>query len=124
MLYGEFITKAMDATIVEADNGVFYLEPTWSIILLENNLDPKDISDYETDWPALNNVLKLEVEKRNAINSKKNFVIDWLYELITSQVEPTILEEETNYIKNLTEYLKANKETKINDEDWNKFTKI
>lgn len=123
MLYSEFINKAMDVTIVEAENGSWYLEPTWTVILLENNLDPENISDYATDWPALNNVLSLEVTKRNTINSKKNDVINWLYETITTQVDPMMLEEETDYLKNLTEYLKANKESKLNDEDWNKFTK-
>ena len=129
MLYGEFIKKAMDAAIVKADNGSFYLEPTWTVILLENNLDPKNVSDYETNWPALNDVLKLEVEKRNTINSKKNFVIEWLYELIVNQIDPVMLDEETEYLKALTEYMQAKSQSEsseikpeeLKDEDWNNF---
>lgn len=110
MLYSEYLDKAYEETIIQAENGLFYLEPTWKVILIENDLDPKKISDYKTDWTTICDVLKLQVEKQNAINSKKNYVIDWVYNVITSTVEPAMLEEETDYLKNVTEYLKANHE--------------
>ena len=121
MLYVEFVTKAANTVVVEADNGMFYLEPLWRAILNDNNLNVSSISDIKAKWCDIEDVLKLEVEKRNAINSLKPFVINWVYNLITASVEPAILQEETEYIKNLTEYLKTKNGSALKDEDWNRF---
>ena len=110
MLLSEFMYKAMDATIEQADNGLFYLNPMWRFILKDNQLDWSDISDNTIDKEEVEDVLKLEVEKRNAVNSLKPYVLQWVHDTITASVEPAILQEETDYLKNLTEYLKANKE--------------
>ena len=123
MLYTEFINKAIDLTIEQADNGLFYLEPMWRTILHDNQLFFDKISDFEADPEIVEDVLKLEAEKRNSINSLKPYVLNWIHDIIVSSVEPTILQEETDYIKNLTEYLKANKEAQTlkEQEDWDKF---
>ena len=123
MLYSDFIIKAKEATITQADNGLFYLEPMWRSILDDNRLYFNDVSDFEAEPSIVEDVLKLEVEKRNIVNSKKPAVLDWLYELINEQIEPAMLEEETNYLKDVTEYLKTKKEAEaVQDEDWKKFT--
>ena len=122
MLYTDFIYKAMDLTIEQADNGLFYLEPLWRDILYDNQMDVVNISDADADWGGVLDVLNLEVTKRNTINSKKPDVLNWLYDLITAQVEPAMLEEETDYIKNLIEYLKTKNDAQtLKDEDWDKF---
>ena len=124
MLYTEFINKAMDLTIEQADNGLFYLEPMWRSILNDNQLILKDVSDVKAGWADIYDILRLEVEKRNTINSKKPAVIDWLYELITAQVEPAMLAEETDYIKQVTEFMKVNHENQRladEQEQWDKF---
>ena len=121
MLYIEYINKAMDETIVEADNGLFYLEPLWRNILDNSNLNLDVISDAKVDWDEVFNVLKLEVEKRNTVNSLKPYVLRWVHDIITASVEPAIMQEETDYLKNLTEYLKANKEAQREKEEWDKF---
>ena len=110
MLLSEFMLKAMDATIEQADNGLFYLNPMWRFILEDNRLDWSNISDNVIDDEEVEDVLKLEVEKRNVVNSLKPYVVEWVHNIITASVEPAILQEETDYLKNLTEYLKANKE--------------
>ena len=111
MLYTEFINKAMNLTIEQADNGLFYLEPLWRNILYDNELDVSSISDAKADWGGVLDVLQLEVTKRNTINSKKPDVINWLFDLITAQIEPAMLQEETDYIKQVTEFMKTNHET-------------
>lgn len=110
MLYQDYIIKAEELTIEQADNGLWYLEPMWRLILHDNQMFFNDISDAEVSPAEILEILQLEVEKRNTINSKKPAVIDWLYELINSTVEPAMLQEETDYLKNLTEYLRANNE--------------
>ncbi len=107
MLYSEFISKASEITIEQADNGLFYLEPAWKGFLIDNELNVSDISDIETSWNDIQDILKLEVEKRNTINTLKPYVLNWVHDAITSTVEPAVLQEETDYIKNLMEYMKA-----------------
>lgn len=124
MLYTEFINKAIDATISQADNGTYYLEPLWRNILHDNALFFDKVSDFEAEPDIVANVLHLEVEKRNAIYSNKNFVIDWLHDLITDTLEPAMLDGENELYKTLTEYLKSKNNKLVNDEDWNNFTKI
>ena len=122
MLYTEFINKAIDLTICEADNGLFYLEPLWRNILYDNKFNVTDISDAVTDWAGIFDVLKLEVEKRNIINSKKPAVINWLYEVISAQIEPAMLQEETDFVKQVTEFMKTNHESQtIKEEEWDNF---
>jgi len=108
MLYTEFVSKAMDETIVKAENGLFYLEPMWRTILNENELTIDKISDATVTISDIKDVLKLEVEKRNTINTKRNDVYEWLFDLITATVEPAIMKEETDYIKQVVEFMQQN----------------
>lgn len=109
MLYSDFVLKAANTTIEQADNGLFYLEPMWKSLLIDNELNVSDISDIETSWSDIQDILKLEVEKRNTISTLEPYVLNWIHDIITSTVEPEVLQEETDYLKNYIEYMKANK---------------
>lgn len=118
MLVSEYINKAMDLTITQADNGMYYLEPTWFLILWNNNMRLNTITDKpKVSEDMLREILELEVKRRNTGHSKKPAVIDWLYEIITAQIEPAILAEETDYIKQVTEFMKANHEAQRSTEN-------
>lgn len=110
MLYSNFILKAKELTITQLDNGVWYLEPEWQDILYRNGLGAlDDLEDsYLSGWYDVEDILKLETDRRNAMNSKEKEVIDWVYDLITATVEPAMLQEETDYIKQVTEFMKMN----------------
>ena len=110
MLYSEYIIKAAEITIEEADNGLCYLQPMWKSYLLDNEMGIDEISDLEVSWTDILNTLKLEVEKRNTVNSLQPYIHTWLHDIITATVEPAITQAENDFIKNLTDYLKANKE--------------
>ncbi len=112
MLYSKFIYEAEQKTIHQLDNGTWYVEPEWKDIICREISDDLDgIEDsYLSDWWDIENVLRLEAEKRNAADNKKNDVINWLYDLITAKVEPAMLQEETDYIKNVIEFMKVNHE--------------
>ena len=109
MLYAEFIQRAMDETIVQADNGLWYLEPMWDSILTDCKLE---CTERRISNERLQDILKLEVEKRNTIESKKPFVLEWFYNVITSEVQPAMLAEETDYVKAVTEFMKQNHNNK------------
>lgn len=124
MLYTEFINKAINETIAQADNGLFYLEPMWKTILHDDQLFFDKISDYKIKPDEIKEVLELEVQKRNTVNSLLPDVLNWVHDIITASVEPAMLQEETDYLKNLTEYLKANKEAlEITDNNSNDIEK-
>lgn len=109
MLYSAFIRKAEELTIQQLDNGIWYLEPEWQDILFRNGLgEIDDLEDsYLDGWYTLQNILELEVKKRNCVMDKKNDVINWIYDVITATVEPAITAEESNFMKNLTDYLQV-----------------
>ncbi len=112
MFYSKFIFEAMQKTIHQLDNETWYVEPEWKDIIcrdIESNLDSLEDS-YLTDWWDVENILRLEAEKRNATDSKKKEVINWVYDLITTTVDPAMLEEENDYIKNVIEFMKVNHE--------------
>ena len=112
MLYSKFIYHAKEMTIQQLENGTWYLKPEWKdIICREIEKDLNNVEDsYLTDWWDIENVLRLEVEKRNAQDNKKKYVIDWLYDVITTTIEPAMLQEENDYIKNVIEFMKVNHE--------------
>jgi len=118
MLYSEFVFKAFDTVVTEADNGLFYLEPMWRALLQDNELDIKNISDVKASWDDIGEVLKLEVTKRNTERSVKPYVLEWLYEIITSTIEPAMLQEETDYVKAVVDFMKENhKDLPLKDTD-------
>lgn len=110
MTYSKFIFQAEQLTVKQLDNGTWYLEPEWKdLICRELESDLSNVEDnYLEDWWDVENVLQLEVERRNTQDSKKNDVINWLYDVINSTIEPAILDEENDYIRNLIEYMKLN----------------
>ena len=119
MLYSNFILKAKELTIQQLDNGVWYLEPEWQDILYRNGLGALDeLEDsHLSGWYDVEDILKLEVERRNVKDSKQKEVVDWMYDLITAAVEPAMLQEETDYIKQVTEFMKANHQLNTGDFD-------
>ena len=113
MLYSDYIHKAKELTIVYNEESLtHYLEPEWQNILYSNGLGNfNDIKDmYIEDWNDLEDVLKLEVEKRNAVSSKKNLVYDWIYSIISSTVDPLMASEENDLVQSLIELAKTKKE--------------
>lgn len=112
MLYSKFIYHAKEKTINQLDNDIWYLEPEWKDIIcreIESNLSNLEDS-YLSDWWDVENILRLEVERRNSRDSNKKEVIDWIYDIITQTVDPVMLEEETDFVKNIIEYMKTNHE--------------
>lgn len=107
MNYYEFMKKACDEVVVQAENGLYYLEPAWRVILDSAGLDCDLVKDVTLRQDQLKEYLELQVIKLNTINDKKPAVIDWLHQTVTAVVEPAMLEEETEYVKNLTEYLQT-----------------
>lgn len=114
MLYTDFIIKAKELAITQdEDTQIWYVEPEWQDILYRNGLgDLESLTDsYLSGWYDVEDILKLEAERRNIRQDKKSYVINWLYDIITTAIEPEMLSEETDFIKQMVEYIKVNKES-------------
>jgi len=110
MLYIDYIKKAKELTIGYDEESMFYyLEPEWQTILYENQLnDLESIPDMHLEgWYDLEDVLKLEVEKRNAKASKLNIVLNWIDGVINSTIDPAMLEQENDLMQSMIELAKA-----------------
>ena len=110
MWYPDFINFAVKNAITQADNGKWYLEPEWRLIINGDNVQSMQF-EGESDPRTLDqieDVLKLEVERRNISNDKTPYVMNWLHEIITTVIDPAVIQEETDYIKNVVEFMKAN----------------
>lgn len=112
MLYDVYINKAMAEVIVDDDDssGYSYLDPHYRSILIEMNMEPDIIEDRKVDWQWLREVLDLEVTRRNRVTDKSRFVADWLFSIITSTIDPAMISEENELMKNMMEYMKLNHE--------------
>lgn len=118
MLYTEFFKQASEAVILQDETtGMFFLDPHYRVTLRDWNLDPAQIEDYPTTLSELGETLKLEVKRLNAMQDKTHVVVDWLYGVITSAVQPAILAEENEYIKNMMEYMRLNASLKEKEKD-------
>lgn len=121
MLYATYMQKAKEVCIDRfVESGKWYLEPDWRIILRDNQLNNFKLQDAKIDWSIVEDVLKLEVEKRNARDNKLGYVADWLYDTLTSTVEPAMLSEETDLVKNMLELAKTNRANEKQAEEGHK----
>ena len=113
MLYAEYVRRIKDVAILLDENtGIYYLDPDWKFDIYVNDLpEPNEVkSEYALTWEDVKDILNLEVIKINKINDNKKAVIDWIYNLITSTVEPAVLQEETEYVAQMMDYLKFRNE--------------
>lgn len=110
MDYFEYMEKASKLVINELGNGIYYLEPAWRIILDGEGLQPYKVKNVKLSWEMTKEWLELQIKKLNAANDKLPEVTSWLHQVITAQIEPAVLEEETEFVKNITEYMKAKQE--------------
>ena len=119
MTYYDAVNQAIDLTVVtDEETGVSYLEPRYRSVLFDNDIGlpghvlPGDYKDEEL-WE----ILKLEVEKRNAKHNVSHALSEWAYTILTQTVDPALVSEENDLMKNIMEYLQLNQEVKEKKEE-------
>lgn len=109
MNYYDIINQAIGLVIVDAGNGLCYLEPRYKEALRIAGLDQyEDVISKEDLYEAI----KLEVERRNTCGNKMNVIAAWVAETITTVIEPAIAQEQNELMKNMLAYLERDKEVK------------
>lgn len=112
MLYDVYINKAKELVILQdEETGIWYLDPNWLHQLYTNGLEIEEISEDYIDFDTLGETFKLEVERRNLNRqSKKDAIIDWLYDIISNKVDPMIMQEQTEWMSEIIESMKFREE--------------
>ena len=114
MTYFEAMEAAIELTVVtDSISGMSYLEPNYRLLLKESGISlPND-----KDGSELYELLHLEVEKRNAKLNRLQPVLDWLYDVMTTTVDPAVTQEENELIKNVMDYMKLNSDLKVKEKE-------
>ena len=103
MNYFDIVNKAIELVIIEAKNGLAFLEPRYKEVLRGAGLMNNGIVENE----ELFEILKLEVEKRNAINNNVASIASWASTIVNSADE-AMTEQENELMKNMMEYMRNN----------------
>lgn len=121
MIYVDFMKKAEEFVLsYDEDSGLTFLEPDYYAILLGLKMDPeKDISDIPLTWAEFEKRMELEVERRNKLDDRSKYVIDWLYSVLTSAIEPAMMQQESELMKNIMDYMNLNAELKEKEKSLN-----
>ena len=129
MSYIENVNKALDVVVVtDPKSSMSYVEPLWETILTDQHLViPSDVvfdlthkgeQGYEdsvfADDPAfedlpdvfeMHEIIKAEVDKRNAINDPLRILAKSLNKMITEDVNIALEQENNDLVLNMLQYM-------------------
>ena len=107
MLFQEYFDKACAICIVD-DGDIWdsYLLPDYKVRLFQAALAPEMVSDYELNMDELTEMLKLEVERRRIVTGRSRAMIEWLYNLLTEEIDPLKEELDSTMVNDMVEYMK------------------
>lgn len=109
MNYFDIVNQAIELVVVDAGNGLSFLEPRYKKILRSAGLTEHE----ETIEPEeLYEIVKLEVDKRNAFGNQMNLIANWIADVITEVVEPARMQQENEFMQNMLAYLQRDQQVK------------
>jgi len=108
MLYSEYMDKVKEIALLTNENtGLTYIRPDYEYILNAGELKLEDVSDFDdVSKEIVYRQLLLERDMRNAQQDKTPVVMQWLYDVISTVVEPAIIEEQNKLIQDMLAYRK------------------
>lgn len=110
MLYAEYMMKVKEACLEQwEENGQWYILPDWKRRLDDLELYPDEdvISDWvNVMWADVKEELDCEVQMRNARQDKWPILGEILYKMLTTEIEPQVIQEQNELLKNVQEYMK------------------
>lgn len=108
MLYKEYMDKVKEiALLTDEKTGLTFIRPDYEYALEVEAIKMDDISDFETATRAgVYRQLLLERDMRNAQQDKTPIVMQWIYDVISTVVEPAMVEEQNKLIADMLAYRK------------------
>lgn len=108
MLYIDYMNKVKEiALITDEDSGITYIKPDYEYALTVAGLDLDDVEDFENvNRTIVYRQLLLERDMLNARNDKTPYVVQWIYDVIHSVIDPALVEEQDKLMRDMIEYRK------------------
>ena len=108
MLYSEYMDKVKEIALITSEkNGLTYIRPDYEYLLAASDLSLDDVTDFENvTRTVVYRQLILERDMRNAQHDLSPVVMQWLHDVISTVVEPAIVEQQNQLIKDVLEYRK------------------
>lgn len=109
MIYSEYMDKVKEMALITSEkNGLTYIRPDYEYILISSTeCKMSDVSDFENlTIDTIHRQLQLECDMRNTQNNLVPVIAQWISDIITTVVEPAIVEEQNKLIKDMLEYRK------------------
>lgn len=108
MLYQEYMDEVKKITLITNEtNGLTYIRPDYEYVLASGDLKLSDVTDFPT--ASVDTVYKqliLERDMRNANVDKMPLIAEWIHAVINTVIEPAIVEQQNQLIKDMIEYRK------------------
>lgn len=108
MLYSEYMDKVKSIALLTNENtGLTYVRPDYEYMLSTMGFTLDDVTDFQcATTETVYKQLLLERDMRNAQMDKTPVIMQWAYDVISTVVEPAIVEEQNKLIKDMLEYRK------------------
>lgn len=108
MLYYEYMDKVKElALVTNENNGLTYIRPDYEYLLSASGLSLDDVTDFnKASDSVVHRQLLLERDMRNAQRDLSPVVMQWLHDVISTVVEPAIVEQQNQLIKDMLAYQK------------------
>ena len=108
MLYSEYMDQVKEiALLVNGTNGMTYIRPDYAYVLASSEIKLSDITDFDgVNEQIVLEHLKLERDMLNTQMDQSPIVMQWLSDVISTVVEPTIIDQQNKLIKDMIEYRK------------------
>lgn len=108
MLYSEYMDKVKSVALLTNENtGLTYVRPDYEYMLSTMGLTLDNVTDFQSvTTETVYKHLLLERDMRNAQMDKTLVIMQWVYDVISTVVEPAIVEEQNKLIKDMLEYRK------------------
>ena len=104
MTYFDIVNQAIDAVVTTDEiTKVSYLEPLYKEILRVSEIE---FDENILPMEDLYEILKLEVQKRNAINNPTNELMRKINSLINENIDPILEDNNQKLMFELLEYMK------------------
>ena len=91
------------------ENGQWYVLPDWKRRLDDLELYPDEdvITDWvNVMWDDVKEELDYEVKMRNTRQDKWPILGEILHKMLTAEIEPAVIQEQNELLKNVKEYMK------------------
>ena len=104
MTYFDIVNQAINAVVVtDAMTNVTYLEPLYKEILRVSEIQ---FDESILPMEDLYEILKLEVQKRNAMNNQTNELMRKINSFISENIDPVLEDNNQKLMFELLEYIK------------------